>query len=79
MHGSVTGLKSQLKRVDKQMYRLYEILEQKQRINKTPLPIELLVAQGKQPPSSLPYTLTSSTVITGTEQRDEHNTVCTPC
>lgn len=64
MHGSVTGLKSQLKRADEQMYRLYEILELKQRTKKKPLPMELLVAQGKQPATALPYKLTSLAVIT---------------
>jgi hypothetical protein len=46
------------------MYHLYKILELKQRTKKKPLLMELLVAQGKQPATALPYKLTSSAVIT---------------
>lgn len=45
------------------MYRLFEILESKQKAKTKPLPIELLVAQAKQPATALPYSLTCPDVV----------------
>jgi hypothetical protein len=57
MRGSITGLKSQLKRDAPLMYNLFEILEKKRELGTKPTPQEILVASGKQTVDGLPYQL----------------------
>lgn len=63
MNHSSTGLKTCLENADAHMYRLYLVLERKQREGIIPSPFEIQVARGEKPISSLGYSLDDNASI----------------